>query len=230
MVAHPSLVTGTLQRRYKRFLADVTVNGETLTVHCPNSGAMTGLVEPGTLVALKKHASSTRRYPYSLELVKTPESWVGVNTHLANTLMVEALENKYLPSLKQYTKWRREVTYASSRLDFLLQGPEVADCYLEVKSVTLKEGEKALFPDAVTTRGQKHLKTLMVAKEAGFNAIMAYVVQREDCASFSLAAHIDPCYANLAREAQAMGVVFVAVTCQVSPEGVRCRQEMKVEL
>ncbi len=229
----PPLEIGTLLKRYKRFLADVELEGKTLTVHCPNTGPMTGCAEPGWQAAVSLSDNPKRKLPYTLEMVNNGTTWIGVNTHQANRLVEEALEAERIEALTGYTRLRREVRYGEekSRIDFLLEYAEQPDCYVEVKSVTLMEDNVHLFPDTVTTRGQKHLRELMTLMEQGHRAVMLYVVQREDGDSvFSPAAAYDPAYAKLLQEAAAAGVEVLAYQCEISPEYWRIKTPLNVSL
>ena len=221
------LVLGKLERRYKRFLADVRLeNGLMVTAHCPNSGSMKGLAEPGMAVALSFSERATRRLPYTLELVAPVEgTWVGVNTMHPNRLVMEALPR--LPEFQGYDVYKREVRVGDhTRLDFCLEGKEGL-CYMEVKNVTLKEGERALFPDAVTERGLKHLKVLEGLAAMGHRASMFYLVQRSDCRAFDVARDIDPAYARGLEAALKQGVEVVTYGCHVSLEGISLTHPLK---
>lgn len=221
----PSLIPGTLEKRYKRFLADIILDeGQTITAHCPNSGSMLGVNEPGTRVwvSLSPNAAQ-RKYAYTWELVEkeslAQKVYVGINTALTNKLVERWLQTQQLPFLNEYKNIQREVPYGQgSRIDFLLsQGQtDSPECYVEVKSVHLAHGTAASFPDSPTQRGQKHLRELMAVKRQGKRAVTLYVVQRNDCKSFGIEESIDPLYAKLAREAQQEGVEFYAYDCKIS--------------
>lgn len=229
----PPLQTGTLIKRYKRFLADVVLEGQEITVHCPNTGPMTGCAVPGWQVALSHSDNPRRKLPYTLEMVNNGESWIGVNTHQANRVAEEALHQEQIPELQGYGQIKREVRYGEekSRIDFLLQNADRADCYVEVKSVTLLENDVHLFPDTVTTRGQKHLRELMQLPRQGKRAVMLYLVQREDGESlFRPAKDYDPAYADLVQEARAAGVEILAYQCQLSPEQWVLKRSLHVEI
>lgn len=218
----PPLQQGILIKRYKRFLADIELNGELITAHCPNPGAMTGCAEPGWHVAVSLSDNPKRKLPYTLEMVYNGQSWIGVNTQRANTIVEQALSTALIPELRGYT-WQREVRYAEkSRIDFLLTpSPERASealCYLEVKSVTLVKHGQNLFPDSVTLRGQKHLRDLQQMLKAGHRAVLLFVVQRQDGVGFSAAAEIDPNYAALLEEARHQGLEMLVWQAQLSPQ------------
>ena len=211
------LIHGRLIKRYKRFLADVTLgNGEVVTAHCTNSGSMKSCLEEGAEVYLSPVTDPKRKTRFTWEMIKINGSWVGINTSLPNKLAFELMKQNAIPGLEGYTEIRREVKYNESRLDIFAQKPGET-CFVEVKNVTMKEGYMALFPDAVTLRGQKHLKTLMTLREKGIRAVMLYVIQRMDVEAFGPAMAIDPAYALLLREAFEKGVEVIAIQVRVSP-------------
>ena len=215
------LLSGRLIKRYKRFLADVQLDtGEIVTAHCPNSGSMTGCNTPGAEVLLSVSDSPSRKLKYTWELISVQGHWVGINTARPNHLVREAIESGVVKELRGYPTIRPEVPYGkNSRIDLLLNGPGV-NCYVEVKNVTLKVGDNALFPDAVTTRGQKHLRELMEVVGNGSRGVIFFVVQRGDCLSVSPADLIDPEYGRLLREAVKKGVEAVAYQALVTPEEI----------
>lgn len=220
------LVRGTLVRRYKRFLADVILDdGTPLTAHCPNTGSMMGVAEPGMGVWLQHHATPGRKYPYSWELVELPDGTrVGVNTHRSNVLVREAIEVDRFGGFRGYTDIVPEFRYGAenSRADFLLRGTGLPDCYVEVKNVTAAVDHGiALFPDAVSVRGTKHLRELMSMVVTGHRAVLVFCVQRDDVAEVRPADAIDPLYGRTLREAIATGVEAVAWRATLSIEEVR---------
>jgi sugar fermentation stimulation protein A len=225
-----TLLRGTLIKRYKRFLADVTLqNGEAVTAHCPNSGSMKGYKEEGLKVWLSASDNPRRKLKYTWELVEDAEGEkVMVHAARANNLVKEAVENGTVTELQGYGKLRTEVKYGSqnSRIDLLLENPD-EKCYVEVKSVTLKEGDTLMFPDAVTTRGQKHLQELIEMKEQGHRAVIFFAVLREGGSRFEAAAHIDPEYAILLEEAKAKGVEVVIYRATFSGEAIALTEALK---
>jgi sugar fermentation stimulation protein A len=222
------LKRGILIRRYKRFLADVLLEGEDCgpgvetTVHTPNPGAMLGLCKPGMTVWCSHSGSATRKLPLTWELVEADGGAVGINTMLANRLVAEALEADAIAALHGYTSIRREVKYgAASRVDFLLEHPDRSPCWLEVKSVTLlRGGGLAEFPDCVSERGARHLHELQAKAQTGERAVMLFVVQRADCDRFDIARDIDPAYGAAMSRALEAGVEVLAYSCAVGPMGV----------
>ena len=226
----PPLVAGTLIKRYKRFLADVTLeSGEVVTVHCPNSGSMKGCAVPGSRVFLSRSANPTRKYPFGWELVEADGFWAGINTGLPNNLVREAIENGTVAELQGYAAIRPEVPYGEhSRIDLLLEEP--GRCFVEVKNVTLVDGNRALFPDAVTTRGQKHLQELMRVVREGDRGVIFFTVQRGDGETVSPADAIDPEYGRLLRLAVEHGVEALAYQALVTPEEIKLIKRIPVIL
>lgn len=218
------LVPGVLQRRYKRFLADVTLtSGETVVAHCANPGSMMGLAEPGSRVWLSPSGDPKRKLRWSWELVELGGGClVGINTGRANALVAEALAAGRIAELAGYESVRREVRYGTaSRVDFLLESAGKPSCYLEVKSVTLlRGGTLAEFPDAVTARGSRHLAELATVARAGSRAVLLFLVQRADCTGVAAAADIDPAYAAALERARADGVEILCYSCRLSPAGI----------
>ena len=220
----------TLVRRYKRFLSDHRFDdGSTVTAHVANPGAMTGLIDEGAETWLSPAANPKRKLPFSWEMVRIGQGLVGVNASRPNGLAEEAIQAGAIPPLARYETLRREVAYGErSRVDFLLEAANRPPCYVEVKNVHLKRGPAAEFPDSVTARGTKHLRELAAVAEAGARAVMLYVVQREDCDRFTLAADIDPTYAAAFAEARASGVEALAYACRLSTEGITVDRPLPV--
>ncbi len=218
----PPLATGTLVRRYKRFLADILLeDGSEVTAHCPDPGAMHCLAEPGRPVALSHSDNPRRRLPFTWEMVRMEQTWVGIHTNRSNRLVETALGAGAIDELAGLDDIQREVTVGDSRLDFRLrQTSRPGDCYLEVKTVTLRNGDTAQFPDSVTTRGQKHLRQLMQLRGTGHRAVALFLVNRSDCSQFAPAEDIDPVYAGLLREAQGRGVEILAYRTHWTPQQV----------
>ena len=225
-----TLIHGRLIKRYKRFLADVTLDsGEVITAHCTNSGSMKSCLEEGAEVYLSPVTDPKRKTRFTWEMIKINGSWVGINTSVPNRLAFEWMKSNTIPGLEGYTEIRREVKYGDSRLDIFAQKPGET-CFVEVKNVTMKEGEYALFPDAVTLRGQKHLKTLMELKSKGIRAVMLYVIQRMDINRFAPARNIDPVYAALLQQAFDAGVEIIPVQAKVSPQEIVFEKVLEVDL
>jgi sugar fermentation stimulation protein A len=218
--AYETLLSGVLLRRYKRFLVDIEFpGGRVATAFCPNSGSMEGCSEPGSPVFLSSCGERReRKTRHTLEMVKAGGTWIGVNTLLTNNLAYALLKRKLVKELSGYKVIRREVVYRDSRLDFFF--PDGGGCFMEVKSVTLRNGRVAEFPDAVTVRGRRHLKALMQAKDEGYRACMLYIVQRSDCDCFGPATSIDPAYSDTLKAAMAKGVGVIVCSMEVEPDGI----------
>lgn len=230
----PPLKPARLISRYKRFLADVmTPEGEVLTIHCANTGAMTGCATPGDRVWYSTSDSLTRKYPHSWELTETQQGhWICVNTLRANQLVAEALDQDRLPALAGYSHRQAEVRYGSekSRIDFLLKADPRPNCYIEVKSVTLLHEGKGYFPDAVTIRGQKHLRELATVAAEGHRAVLLFAVLHSGIGDVSPARHIDAAYAEQLAQAQKEGVEILAYQANLSAEGMFLKSPINVTL
>lgn len=219
------LVPATLLRRYKRFLADVRLDdGQELTVHCANPGAMTGLAEPGLRIWLEESANPKRKLRYSWKLVELPDGhFAGVDTSVPNRVIGEALRAGAIPQFEGHSNIRPEVRYGEgSRVDFLLTGGPKRDAFVEVKNVHLRRREDiAEFPDCVTARGTRHLRELARIALGRGRAVMIYFVQRTDCARVRLASDIDPVYAATFAEARQGGVEALAYRAEIGLDGIR---------
>ena len=228
------LIAGRLIKRYKRFLADVVLDtGEEVTAHCPNTGAMTHCQGEGWRVWLSKSTNPKRKLAYTWELtVNTDGHFIGVNTQRANALVDEALENKKLSTLEGYTNRRREVKYGSenSKIDFLLTADGLVDCYLEVKSVTLLDGDCGYFPDAKTVRGQKHLRELIQMIDSGHRSVIVFCSQHTGIQRITPAQHIDPIYAELCKKAVKHGVEFIGLGIHCNSEKIYVTREIPIIL
>ncbi len=224
------LVEGRLVTRYKRFLADVVLaDGDAVTAHVANPGAMTGLAEPGAQVWLSPARNPARKLRWSWELVRVGAGLVGVNTAWPNTLAAEAILAGLVPELAGYPHLRREVRYGhNSRIDLLLSGASDKECYVEIKNVHLKRSHGAEFPDAVTKRGAKHMMELARMADAGHRAVVFYLVQRADCADFRIADDIDPAYARAFAQARAAGVEALVYDCRLSTQEIRVNQRLPI--
>ena len=228
---NPPLIPATLERRYKRFLADVTLgSGETTTCVCPNTGAMTGLDAPGSKVWLSTHDSKTRKYRHGWELVDVAgRGLIGIHSAFANTLVAEALTDGTIPALAATSIKRREAKLGASRIDFLLAQHEQADCYMEVKSVTfMREPALAEFPDTRTERGMRHLEELATAVRQGYRAIMLFLVQCGAPEAFRIARDVDPAYAAAFDASIKAGVEAMAITCHITPDECRTFRQIPI--
>jgi sugar fermentation stimulation protein A len=222
-LAMPELISGILIRRYKRFLADIlTDDGETITAHCPNSGAMTACCEPGRRVYFSCHDRPDRKLKYTWELIDMPSSLVGVNTMTPNRLIRKAIIDREIETFSRYETVIPEVRAGvRSRLDLMLTGQNLTDAYVEIKNCTLVEDGVAFFPDAVTARGRNHLLLLRELKARGHHCAMIFLIQRMDAQRFAPADHIDPAYGLALREAVAAGVEVHAFDVKLDPRRIR---------
>lgn len=219
----PPLIPAVLQKRYKRFLADVMLEetGETITVHCPNPGSMMGLKSPGSRVWLSRSDNPKRKLAHTLELMEADGGLVAINTNNPNTLAEEAIRAGTIPSLAAFDRLKREVKYGeNSRVDILLEVGSTP-VYVEVKNCHLRRsGTLAEFPDSVTARGAKHLVDLTNKVKAGHRAVMLFVVQRTDCDAFDTASDLDPTYHAGLRAAADAGVEILIHRCHISLEKI----------
>ena len=218
----PPLLNGLLLRRYKRFLADIRLaDGSEITVHCPNTGAMRGCSAPGSPAAISEAKNPRRKYHHTLEMVKMNGGWIGVNTALTNKLVMEAVAAGKVSQWQDVEKMKAEVTISKeTRLDLQLFHQDGSNTLVEIKNCSLAEEGCAMFPDAVTVRGTKHLRTLQTLAAAGRKAAMLLLVQRMDADRFRPAWEIDPTYAAAFAEAQAAGVTILVYQAEVNPEGI----------
>lgn len=231
MLFSPPLRRGTLLRRYQRFLSDVTLaSGQVVVAHCANTGAMTGLAEPGMTVLLSESTNPKRKLAYTWEMSLAQGTWVGVNTGLTNRLVREALDNQAIPPLHAFETIRPEVVFEKgSRLDFLLSDSIGRRCWMEVKSVTLRWGEGLAFPDAVTQRGTRHLHTLMEAVKKGDRAVLFFLAQRGDGKYFTPASDIDPTYARTLQKAAQCGVEIMVWQCRLNETEITVSHPLPME-
>jgi sugar fermentation stimulation protein A len=224
------LIQGTLIKRYKRFLADVQLtDGSIVIAHCPNTGAMTGCAEPGWKVWLSPSTNPKRKLLYTWEVVLTDKQyWIGINTHKANVLVKEAIQENKIAELVGYANLKAEVKFGeeNSRIDFLLTDFEKVDCYVEVKSVTLLDNNVGYFPDAKTIRGQKHLRELSLIASQGKRAVLLFCVQHSGIQSVQVAKQIDTDYAKELKQAMLSGVQILCYGCKISSEKIYINQSL----
>ena len=229
-----SLEEATLITRYKRFLADVKLsNGQVITIHCPNTGSMKNCQDPGSKIWFSTVNKKTRKYPQTWQFVEVYDSeLVGINTGLANKLVLEAIEGGVIKQITNFSRLRTEVSYGTenSRIDILLEDDR-SRCYIEVKNVSFGvSGKIGLFPDAITVRGQKHLKELITVRKAGDRAILFFCVQHTGVEKVSPAEEIDPVYTDLLRQALAVGVEVIAyqAAIDISSSTIKLEKELPV--
>ena len=223
------LIPSKFQKRYKRFFTDVESKGKTLTSHCANSGSMLGLLDKDNKTWISPADNPDRKLKYTLEIINDRKSNVGVNTHLANRIVEEAIEQKIIKEIKNYSEYQREVKFGlHSRFDFELKN-KTKKAFLEVKNVTLsRQNGIAEFPDAVTSRGLKHLEELEKAIKKGYESFLIYLVQREDCNEFRIAKDIDPKYYEGFLKAKKNGVKFISYSCKVNEKEIYVNKPIKI--
>jgi len=231
MIFTPPLITGTLIRRYKRFLADVTLDsGENITAHCPNTGSMLSCSAAGSRVCLSTSDNPKRKYAHTLEMIHNGVSWIGVNTSRTNHLVAEAISNNLIKEFENPLEIKMEVAVSKgTRLDLRVETASKTT-YVEIKNCSLAENGVAMFPDAVTTRGTKHLNELMSLKRQGKEACIFFLIQREDADYFRPAAHIDPGYTAALKQSREEGVLILAYQATVNPHGITIKQALPVML
>lgn len=231
MFFKPPLQTGTLLKRYKRFLADIEFDdGTQITAHCPNTGSMSCCSTPGSRAAVSLSDNPKRKYPHTLEMVKDNGTWVGVNTSRTNHLVAEAIKKNKIEEFRDVTTLRQEVKVSTkSRLDLLVEH-DTTSTYIEVKNCSLAIDGCAMFPDAVTARGTKHLEELMSLLQNGSNACIFFLIQRMDADRFRPATEIDPTYSATLKKAVASGVLAIASQAEVTPEGISVVRRLPIEL
>ena len=229
MKFNKKLLQGTLIKRYKRFFVDVKVNNKIITAHCPNSGSMLGLLEKGNQIWISKSLNPKRKLKYTLELIKVNNSLVGINTHLANKIVYEALKNKSFQELNKFENIKAEAVYdKETRFDFFLSN-EKKRAFLEVKNVTLSQIENtAEFPDAITVRGKKHLSKLQEAIKKGYESYILYLVQRENCNQFKIADNIDIEYKKTFLNVRKNGVKILCYNCKLNPQEIIINEAVKI--
>lgn len=228
----PPLIRGRLIRRYKRFLADIELEDrQVITAHCPNSGSMKGCAVEGSTVYVSESRNPGRKLKYTWELVELAQTFIGINTQVPNRLVRLAVEAGLIPELSGYERIRSEVkTGDHTRLDLLLENSGSAGCYVEIKNCTLVENRRAMFPDAVTARGLKHLHELERLAGEGHRAVIFFLIQRTDGFCFTPAWHIDPAYGRALAEVSRKGVEIIARRADINTERIRISALVAVDL
>lgn len=236
------IVKGKFLKRYKRFLTDIELlenhgtnkMGDIITAHTANTGSMKTCIGENWPVLLSFNDSPTRKLKYSLELTYNGKTWIGVNTAIPNKISIEAILDGTIKELQGYAHIKPEAKIGDSRIDILLHDGDKKNptnlCYVEVKNVSMIKEQYGIFPDAVSERGQKHLRELIQLKEQGIRACMLYIIQREDVEIFAPAKEIDPEYARLLKEAHDKGVEIFPYRCSVNEEGVQVKKKLSFEL
>ena len=230
MKFNKKLLQGTLIKRYKRFFVDIKYKNKTITAHCPNSGSMMNLLNKGNNVWFSESKDPKRKLKYTLQIIEVDNKLVGINTHLTNKIILESLKTKKIPSLAKFTQIKPEVKFSNkTRFDFLLSNAK-EKCFLEVKNVTLvRKKNTAEFPDAITSRGKKHLEELMLAKKKGYQSYLLFLIQREDCKLIKIAEDIDINYKNIFDQAIKSGVKILCYDCKLSDEEIRINNQIYYE-
>ena len=224
------LLQGSLVKRYKRFFVDIKYKNKIITGHCPNSGSMMGLLNLGNKIWFSESDNLNRKLKYTLEIIEVEKKMVGINTLLTNKIVLEALNCKKINNLIKFNDIKTEVKFSNNtRFDFLLLNNK-EKCFLEVKNVTLvREKKMAEFPDAITSRGTKHLNELCNAKEKGYQSYMLYLIQREDCGSFEIAKDIDKKYKTAFDKALKSGVKILCYDCKLNNEEIKLNNQINYE-
>ena len=224
-----SLIKGKLVRRYKRFFVDIDLNEEIVVAHCPNTGSMMGLLKKGNEVFISKNDNPKRKLKYTLEIIKVKKSLVGVNTHFANKIAFHGLSNNLIKEVTNNNNIKPEVFFdKETRFDFLVEKNNYK-IFVEVKNVTLLRKEKiAEFPDAITSRGSKHLKKLIEATKKGYKAYLLFLVQIQGVSDFKIAEDIDKEYYENYKLAKKAGVKFLAYRCKISSKEIKIEKKIKI--
>jgi sugar fermentation stimulation protein A len=224
-----SLIKGKLVKRYKRFFADIKLNNEVVVAHCPNTGSMMGLLDEGNEVFISKNDDPKRKLKFTLEIIKVKKKLVGVNTHFANKIAFHGLSNNLIKEVSNNDIVKPEVFFdKETRFDFLLQKKNLK-IFVEVKNVTLFRNEKiAEFPDAITSRGSKHLKTLIEATKKGYKTYLLFLVQIEGVTDFKIAKDIDNEYYENYKLAKKAGVKFLAYRCKINSKEIKIEKKIKI--
>ena len=225
------LISGQFVKRYKRFFVDVQIDNKIITAHCPNTGSMYGLLKKGNKVWLTKSNNPNRKLKYTLQIIEDKKTKVGVNTHLTNKIVLEALQNNLIKEFDKKIEIKPETKFGiKTRFDFLVTKNNLK-LFIEVKNVTLSRKKGiAEFPDAVTSRGLKHIKELIKANEKGYKIYILYLIQRNDCKSFKIAEDIDPEYYDSLSKAVKKNLNVLCFDCKFSPKGIKLNQKVKFKI
>ena len=225
------LISGLFVKRYKRFFVDIKINNQIITAHCPNTGSMYGLLKRGNKVWVSKSNNPNRKLKYTLEIIEDQKAKVGVNTHSTNKIVHHALNNNLIKELKNSLEIKPETKFGkNTRFDFLIINKNFK-AFVEVKNVTLsRDKKKAEFPDAVTSRGLKHINELINASKKGYKIFILYLVQREDCNYFSIAKDIDADYAKALVKAVKNNLNILCYDCKFSSKGIKLNKKIKIKI
>ncbi len=225
------LISGVFIKRYKRFFVDTRVGEKLITAHCPNTGSMRGLLNKNNKIWLSKSNNPNRKLKYTLQIIEDNGSKVGVNTHMTNKIFLDALENNNIKEFDKNINIQQEVKFGSNtRFDFLITKKNFK-AFIEVKNVTLKRKPKiAEFPDAITSRGAKHINELILASKKGYEVYLVFVIQREDCDKFNIAKDIDPEYSKLLNKAVKKKLNILCYDCKFSSKGIKVNKKIKFKI
>ncbi len=225
------LISGLFVKRYKRFFVDIKIDDKIITAHCPNTGSMHGLLKKGNKVWFSKSNNPNRKLKYTLEIIEDKNSKVGVNTHSSNKIVHHALQNNLIDEFDNISEIKQEIKFGlNTRFDFLVSTKKHT-AFIEVKNVTLSR-KKALaeFPDAVTTRGLKHINELLKASKKNYKIFILYLIQRDDCKSFTIAKDIDPNYASALKKAINNKLKILCYDCKFSSKGIKLNNKIKLKI
>ena len=224
-----ALIKGKFVKRYKRFFADVKVNKSIITAHCPNTGSMMGLLNENNDAWVSKNDDPKRKLKFTLEILKSKNNLIGINTHLANKLVLEGLKNNSFLEFKNLENIQTEIFYnKETRFDFLVSKKNKKS-FIEVKNVTLiRDNKNSEFPDAITTRGSKHIKTLIEASKKGYQCYVLFLVQISNCKYFKIAKDIDKEYYENYKYAKKVGVNFIAYNCKIGSKEIKVDKKVKI--
>ena len=231
MKFNETLIAGKFIKRYKRFFVDVKIGNEKVVAHCPNTGSMMGLLKKGNNVWISKSNNPKRKLKYTLQIIEDQKSKVGINTHLTNKIVFEALDKRVIKNFENLDKIQSEVKFGkNTRFDFLIT-EKYKKTFIEVKNVTLSREKKiAEFPDAITSRGLKHIEELLEANKKGYKIYLFFVIQRNDCNKFKLAKDIDPEYCELLLKAVKKNLKILCYDCKFSPKGIELNREIQLKI
>ena len=231
MIFKNKLIPGLLIKRYKRFFVDIKIQNQLITAHCPNTGSMLGLLKKGNRVWVSKSDNPKRKLKYTLEIIENNKSKVGVNTHSANKIVYDALNNNLINEFGKIEKIKPESRFGiNTRFDFLILGKNYK-AFIEVKNVTLSRKESlAEFPDAITARGLKHINELINASKKNYKIYIIFLIQRDDCKSFKIAKDIDLDYSIALSKAVKKKLNVLCYDCKFSPKGIKLNNKIKVKM
>jgi sugar fermentation stimulation protein A len=222
------LISGLLVKRYKRFFVDIKIGNKIITAHCPNTGSMYGLLKSGNRVWLTESSNPKRKLKYTLQIIENNKKKIGINTHLTNKIVLGAIKNKLIPEFENITNVKQEVKFGdNTRFDFFLSNNKYK-YFLEIKNVTLSRKKSiAEFPDAITSRGAKHISELLKAKKKNYKIYILFVIQREDCTKFKIANDIDQIYSNLLSKGIKKGLKILCYDCKFLSKGIKLNKPLK---